>query len=38
MIETGLIFTRLNKPLVYDNSVEQSEIDEIPVIKLQFRI
>ena len=29
MIETVPIFTRLNKRLVYDNSVEQSEIDEI---------
>ena len=30
MIETVHIFTRLNELLVYDNSVEQCEIDEIP--------
>ena len=29
MIETVSLFTRLNKRLVYDNSVEQSEIDGI---------
>ena len=33
MIETVPIFTRLNEPLIYDNSVEQSKIDEIPCDK-----
>ena len=37
MIETVPIFTRLNEPLVYDNSVEQSEIDEIPCDKTSIQ-
>ena len=30
MTEMSPIFTRLDEPLVYDNSVEGTEIDEIP--------
>ena len=37
MIETVPIFTRLNEPLVYDNSVEQSGIDEIPCDKTSIQ-
>ena len=37
MIETVPLFTRLNEPLVYDNSVEQSEIDEIPCDKTSIQ-
>ena len=37
MIETVSIFTLLNEPLVYDNSVEQSEIDEIPCNKTSIQ-
>ena len=37
MIETVPISTRLNKPLVYNHSVEQSEIDEIPCDKTSIK-
>ena len=37
MIETVPIFTRLIEPLVYDNSVEQNEIDEIPCDKTSIQ-
>ena len=37
MIETVPIFTRLNEPLLYDNIVEQSEIDEIPCDKTSIQ-
>ena len=37
MIETVPIFTRLNDSLVYDNSVKQSEIDEIPCDKTSIQ-
>ena len=32
-MEITPIFTRLDEPLVYDNSVEGTEIDEIPCDK-----
>ena len=32
-METTPIFAQLNTPLVYDNSIEAKEIDEIPCDK-----
>ena len=37
MIETVFIFTRFNELLVYDNSIEKSEIDEIPCDKTSIQ-
>ena len=36
-METVPIFTRLDEPIVYDTSIEQSEIDEIPCDKTSIQ-
>ena len=37
MSDTVPIFSRLNEPLVYDNNVELSEIDDIPCDKTSIQ-